>query len=129
MQKVALVTEPVVGREDERVRISRVRKVGIDPHFAFANMLSDVALARAPHTAFMLFPDRPGLDGDVHKTVDPMMQQLHNAFPEMTDTPDPDLTCGTCMEFDPDEGKCRLRLFQVTPDQPMCHAYDPVPED
>lgn len=52
---VALVIE----RKDPRERMLRasVRKVGLDPHSAFANMLCDIAWVRAHGTASLILPD------------------------------------------------------------------------
>jgi hypothetical protein len=129
LQKVALVTEPVEGREDERRYVSRVRKVGVDPHFAFANMLSDVALSRVVHTGFMLGAGPCESDDEPRKAVNPMMQQIHAAFPYMEDSPDPDFTCGTCTEYVPEEGRCGARLFRVKPEELACPFYVPELED
>jgi hypothetical protein len=53
-QKTALVTERI--NEGERKLRRRVVKVGIDPHFSFANMLCDVAWARAHGTSGFMIP-------------------------------------------------------------------------
>jgi hypothetical protein len=55
LQKVALVTERI--HEAERRYRRKVVKVGIDPHFAFANMLCDVAWSRANLSAQVFLPD------------------------------------------------------------------------
>src|SRR5712692_9838255 len=56
LKAVALVTELRQGKEDERRLRRAVKKLGIDPHFAFANMLMMVAMARAYGTDQMLIP-------------------------------------------------------------------------
>lgn len=60
LKRVALVTElrdaKTPGRRDERRFRRAVRKVGADPHFAYANMLMFVAMARRFGTEFMLIP-------------------------------------------------------------------------
>jgi len=55
LMKTALVTERI--NEGERRFRRKVVKVGIDPHFAFANMLCDVAWARAHGTASIILAD------------------------------------------------------------------------
>ena len=54
-QKTALVTERA--NEGERKYRRKVIKVGIDPHFSYANMLCDVAYSRAHGTATFILPD------------------------------------------------------------------------
>ena len=54
-QKTALVTERI--NEGERKIRRKVVKVGIDPHFSYANMLCDIAWARAHGTASFIMPD------------------------------------------------------------------------
>jgi len=55
LQKTALVTERI--NEGERKLRRSVKKVGIDPHFSFANMLCDIAWARAHGTSTFMIPD------------------------------------------------------------------------
>ena len=54
-QRTALVTDRV--HEGERKLRRRVVKVGIDPHFSYANMLCDVAWSRAYGTATFILPE------------------------------------------------------------------------
>lgn len=53
LMKVALVTELTPSGKLRRM----VKKIGIDPHAAFANMLCDIAWARAHGTALFLMDD------------------------------------------------------------------------
>lgn len=93
-QKTALVTERP--NEGERRYRRSVRKVGIDPHFSYANMLCDVAFSRAHGTATFLL-------ADVSASPDtPLVEELRQqGLPEsiaalMTPLPDGDV-CGKCV--------------------------------
>jgi hypothetical protein len=55
LMKTALVTERI--NEGERRFRHKVVKVGVDPHFAFANLLCDVAWARAHGTTSIILED------------------------------------------------------------------------
>lgn len=59
-QKIALVTERI--NEGERKLRRKVEKVGIDPHYSYANMLCDVAWSRAHQTTTFILPDQAGRD-------------------------------------------------------------------
>jgi len=50
-----------VGEQDEEQRKARTKvvKIGIEPHYSFANMLCDVAWVRSHGNRFMILPDRP----------------------------------------------------------------------
>ena len=129
LQRVALVTEPVQGREDERLVRRAVKKIGVDPHFAFANMLCDVASMRTQMTAQILTSgvrdDRP--DGPNSRS--PAMQQIEDVIPWAFWKPDPSLNCGNCANFDRNRALCGVYRFQVSPELPSCDSYDPLPED
>ena len=129
LQHVALVTEPIPGRENERVFRPAVRKVGVDPHFAYANMLADVAWARDPRMTRMLFEPTVRVLELPSVPSSPEQQQLEDAMPWLFDRPDPSLNCGNCTQFDPARNRCILRNFDVKPETPPCDFYDPLPED
>lgn len=76
LKAIALVTELREGKEDERRFRRAVKKVGIDPHFAYANMLMMVAMSRVYGTDQMLIPDSlvmwaPGEDGKGKEVSEP----------------------------------------------------------
>lgn len=50
-----------MGEQDEEQRKARanVVKIGIDPHYSFANMLCYIAWARSHGNSFMILPDTP----------------------------------------------------------------------
>lgn len=90
LQKVALVTERKA--DDQRELKRFVKKVGIDPHHAYANMLCDVAWARQHNTATFIFPDAVGagdLGGATGLPVD--VTSLMQPLP-------PGQVCGRCIE-------------------------------
>jgi hypothetical protein len=126
MQRVALVAEPVQGRENEHLTRSAVRKIGIDPHFAFANMLADVAWARAYGTSRMLVVSESRVKTDEEPKVSPYRQQIENAMPALSHTPDRSLNCGSCANRDPISSTCTApgrSGWRVEPDQPSCPFY------
>lgn len=128
LQRVALVTEPVPGREDEHIYRSAVRKLAIDPHFAFANMLADVAWARAYGTSQILFT--PGASEPIpRRPPSPYQQQLEDAAPWLFSKPDPTLNCGNCINFEPERCVCSTRRLTVKPTDLSCEAYVPELED
>lgn len=121
LRHVALVTEPLEGREDERRYRRAVKKIGRDPHLAYANMLADVAYIRDDRRCEMFFPD--DAVAVTTRTVDPMMQQLRDAFPEAFQRHDERLTCGTCLSFDPENEFCRYRRLGVKATDINCEFY------
>jgi hypothetical protein len=125
LQRVALVTEPVQGREHEHMTRSAVRKVGIDPHFAYANMLSDVAWARVYGTSMMLFPSDRVSEMQPPAAADPYRQQVEEALPHLFHAPDPSISCGNCAHFDPGREFCTHRNLGVEATQLSCDAHIP----
>jgi len=127
LTKTALVVE-----EDEQTRRRRpkVMKVGIDPHFAFANMLCDVAWARIHGTGTFLMPDeirdRPG--PSLAERVEKNMPGLPRRVLAMLDETGPG-TCGRCSAYDKVKGSwCSMRDLIVQPRDPGCPIFDPAPE-
>lgn len=115
--KTALVSE----KDDETNRYRRtVKKIGIDPHFSYANMLCDVAWARAHGTSTFILPE-PTV---VERAVD-----VIEKISEITKTPLANLpaltgdVCGRCTEYDPETGMCLERGFRVEPDDPACEYF------
>ncbi|MEO6027097.1 MAG: phage terminase large subunit family protein [Candidatus Binatia bacterium] len=132
LRHVALVTEEVSGREDEHRRRRAVKKVGIDPHFAFASMLCDVALARAHGTNRILSVEEPR-HSESEKPLErsPIMQQIADASPELAhllESP-PTLTCGDCVHFDAQPGRCTERREETKAKFPACDLLIPRPDD
>lgn len=122
--KTALVVE-----QDEETRKTRtkVRKVGLDPHFSFATMLCDVAWARDGGSTSFLLPDgrsAPGITqpgsgmrlADAPGVPQGVRAMLHQ--PEVE-------TCGVCDAFK--EGRCMARGLMVGAADPSCDAFIPLP--
>jgi hypothetical protein len=131
LQHVALVTEPLQGREEEHRFRRRVVKVGIDPHFAYAWMLCMVAWIRRFGTDQMLLTDdRFATDAPCNRPQpSPYLQQIMDAMPEnfhgsILDPDAANLTCGYCQYFDPQGGLCRSRDFLVKAGDRSCDFFD-----
>jgi hypothetical protein len=113
-QKVALVTERIDPLQ-RKLRRS-VQKVGIDPHAAFANMLCDVAWARAHGTStFMLPPVR-----------DLAAERREKAMSEIKAPGLPPAVVGM-MEARPVGRVCgRCEFYPLGPDGPPASAKCPI---
>lgn len=119
--KTALVTE----QPDPNVKRFRrkVMKVGIDPHFSYANMLCDVAWARAHGTSTFILPA-------VDKDLTPVQEAVAEAMPGLPegvlkmldDLPAGDV-CGRCAAFDRETGRCEERGVLVRPPDPGCSLF------
>lgn len=106
----------------------KVVKVGIDPHFSFANMLCDVAWTRVHGQGMFILAQSPG---SAASRQSPDAEKLERAMPglpaevvhAMTDR-GVEGTCGACLNFRPD-GFCTLRDFGVEAKMQACDLYDP----
>lgn len=122
LTKTALVVE-----EDEATRKMRpkVMKVGLDPHFSFANMLCDVAWARSHGTSSFILPGAgPMADAKVAQAeaaAKAMPGLPRHVVAMMTDTPAG--TCGRCSAFK--DGLCEMRSLMVGAADPGCVLFDP----
>jgi hypothetical protein len=123
--KTALVVEQ---DEETRKPKPKVVKLGIDPHFSFANMLCDTAWARIHGASSFIMPQ--GLEGfDPPKT--PAAQQMERDMPglprnvlAMVDAQPPS-TCGRCMNASADGRRCELRLLGISSSDASCDLYEP----
>jgi hypothetical protein len=125
LTRVALVSEP-----DEEVRDYRPRvvKVGLDPHFAFANMLCEAAWARAYGTGTFYLPSGPTAAEQVERrTAAQNMPGLPAHVVEMMDGAQGRSTCGQCEAFDATRGHCRVRGFSVGASDPDCPLFVALP--
>ena len=124
-QRTALVTD----RPDPNVKKVRRRvvKVGIDPHTSYANMLCDVAWARAYGTGTMILPDAAatGAPTATAKRIEASMPGLPKAIVAMMDDLPPG-TCGRCSSC-PTEGPqvrpCSARGFAVNIKDASCPLF------
>lgn len=115
--RTALVAEK---DEEEKKFKRRVVKVGIDPHTSYANMLCDVAWARAHGTSMFILPgDENGalLPTNEHVHGLPgMSRALQEAAASMADT------CGQCQNRD-QSGICTENFLRVREDSPGCIGF------
>lgn len=122
--KTALVVED---DDDTRKVTARVQKVGLDPHFSYANMLCDVAWARSYGTTTFIFPEAP--------KEAPMQENIRENLPGVpdhvirlvADRVQGD-ACGACDAFDSRRGYCTERGFNVRAQDPACELFVPLPE-
>lgn len=117
--KTALVAE----RDDETNQYKRsVKKVGIDPHFSYANMLCDVAWARAHGTSTFILPD---IGKQKEGYLDPreigVPEELLAAMEQMEVSRDE--TCARCASFDEVSGVCGETGYRVRAADPGCWAF------
>ena len=116
--KTALVAE----KDEETNQFKRrVVKVGIDPHFSYANMLCDVAWARSHGTATFIIPE----GGSVHEEL-----RAESAAKNMPGLPTsvvamiqplPDGVCGSCSAFA--DGMCHERMLSTSEREVACDLY------
>lgn len=129
LTKTALVVE--TSAEDKKKGIKHfkrtVRKIGIDPHFSYANMLCDVAWSRAHGTTLMMIP--PVSESAMVNPVDDA-RVLVNRLPaaqaskviEVLSTGPARGTCGTCAARMGDQ--CTERGFTVQTTDMACDIYE-----
>jgi hypothetical protein len=117
--KTALVAE----KDDETNKYRRsVKKVGIDPHFSYANMLCDVAWARSHGTATFIIPDGTSSAAEsAAKAAERDMPGLPSAVVQMFDTLPTGQVCGRCAAFD--AGLCTERQLQVSAKDAGCVLF------
>lgn len=117
--KTALVAE----KDDETNQFRRsVKKIGIDPHFSYANMLCDVAWSRAHGTSTFYLPQegkshgRPLQPGEigVPDQIAAALEELQAARSE---------TCGGCVNRDPETGLCSEQRVMTAAKDPGCWAF------
>jgi hypothetical protein len=122
--KTALVIEE---EEDTRKLKPKVKKVGLDPHFAFANMLCDVAWARRHGNSMVILPENPEMapvKTPLAQSVEKNMPGLPKDIVRMIDALPPGV-CGGCSAFK--EGFCTERGFTVGKLDPGCPMFDALP--
>ena len=118
--KTALVAE----KDDETNAYKRsVKKVGIDPHFSYANMLCDVAWSRSHGTSTFILPDMEGMNrgrrlepGEIQVpgTLGAVLEQLEIKR---------DDTCGKCTNRDEVSGLCSENMMITRVSDAGCWAY------
>lgn len=103
---------------------TKVAKVGIDPHFSYANMLCDVAWARNHGTSSFFIPSVSTEEEQKVKDIEAKMPGLpSHVVGHLTSQPLKGEVCGRCTGFDPDTGRCRERDFSVEPTDAGCFLF------
>lgn len=120
--KTALVVED---DPETRAPKGKVQKVGIDPHFAFANMLCDVAWARQHGTAMIFLPNAKDAP-TVTSNLEEQMPGLPAGVIAMVQEQPVGRVCGRCTGFDASTGTCMERGFKVAPRDAACPIFDEV---
>lgn len=122
--KTALVAEMVKdakGKSETNQYRRVVKKIGIDPHFSYANMLCDVAWSRAHGTSTFILPQlakpdpqplEPGAI-DVPQEIKAVMEQLEVSRDEV---------CGRCANMSA-SGICNETGYRVKAGDPGCWAF------
>jgi hypothetical protein len=117
--RTALVAEK---DEEEKKFKRRVVKVGIDPHTSYANMLCDVAWARAYGTSTFILPmaEKPN-SMSVQKVLETYTPQIGAVMEDAKLALSGDV-CGRCISFE--DGRCteRDRVF-VKERDPGCPMF------
>lgn len=130
--KTALVVEGIEPKDPERKPRPKVVKLGLDPHFSFANMLCDVAWARVHGANMIMMPDADGASGPGEPaTTEAVQAKVRQSMPGLPASvvnmiqaaPD---TCGACANFE--HGQCSARGFMTGANEPACILYLPRDE-
>ncbi len=120
LTKTALVVE----KDEEQHKMRRkVVKVGIDPHFSYANMLCDVAWARSFGTAQFVLPDEQRLTSVQEKVAKANPGLPAEVIALIQDEPGKE-TCGGCVNMRQPDGWCPARNFFVRKIDPACPLYE-----
>lgn len=126
--KTALVAE----KDDETNQFKRsVKKVGIDPHFSYANMLCDVAWSRAHGTSTFILPDAGNPEEERRAMAEDMdMHGLPTHVVGMLESLPEGEICGRCTAFPVNDegeplerGTCAERGCSVGARDPGCPMF------
>jgi len=114
--KTALVVED---DDETRKPKGKVMKIGLDPHFSFANMLCDVGWARSYGTSVFWFPSKEDPMDDRQKAVAESLPGLPDGVVRMIKA-EPN-TCGACSAYN--GGNCTQRRVLVQFRDPGCDWF------
>lgn len=126
--KTALIAE----KDEEQKKYRRkVVKVGIDPHTSYANMLCDVAWARAYGTSQFILPSGEKSEGTmkVQANVEKRMPGLPKQVIELIQETPKGEVCGRCTSFNRKTGQCAERQLIVMARDPGCIFFTAVSSD
>jgi hypothetical protein len=104
---------------------ARVQKVGIDPHFAYANMLCDVAWARQHGKSSIFLPNPEKESTAMQRKLEEQLPGVPNAVIRLVEDL-PSNVCGRCMSFDAAAGLCTERGFSTMAREPACPIFMPM---
>jgi hypothetical protein len=131
LQRTALVIERL--DENERKLRRKVRKLGSDPHFSYANMLCDVAYSRAHGRATFVLPDgAPGDQDRQRQAIDEAMPGLPLPMVEFILPLPPGEVCGRCTACSlgphgpPEKFWCERRRLNVRAEDAGCPIFVPA---
>lgn len=117
--KTALVTE-AVNDEENRVR-RQVVKIGIDPHFSYANMLCDVAWSRAFGTSTFIMPEGSAVRPETPEAkVIKALETAKQPLPVRIETLPAGYICGNCANFREKGNHCDFHNVIVRAQDPGC---------
>jgi hypothetical protein len=118
--KTALVVEQ---NDEERKPRAKVMKIGIDPHYSYANMLCDVAWARSYGTSTFILP-QGGKELTVkQKEVQESMPGLPEGVVRMIEERPEGEVCGNCTAFNQETSLCEERCVTVRARDPGCSLF------
>jgi hypothetical protein len=128
LTKTALIIEE---DEETRKRRPKVLKIGIDPHFSYANLCVDVAWARVHGASQFIIPES-GQKGERPKSDTPLGEKVTRNMPgfpvhvaNMMDQGYRPGTCSGCVNFKADINYCNLRMFTTEATAVSCEMFDP----
>lgn len=121
LTKTALVAE----KDEETNKYTRsVKKIGIDPHFSYANMLCDVAWSRAFGTSTFILPAEGATAmGELRPEDIGVPAELIQTIEEISTVQYRKDTCGQCLNFDEATQRCSEINMTVRPADPGCDMY------
>ncbi len=126
--KTALVVEQ---DEETRTNKPKVVKIGIDPHFSFANMLCDAVYTRVHGASTFIIPES-GARGERPRPDTPLGEKVTRNMPgfpvhvaNMMDQGYRPGTCSGCVNFNADINYCNLRKFTTEATAVSCELFDP----
>lgn len=119
--KTALVAE----KDEETNQFKRsVKKIGIDPHFSYANMLCDVAWSRSHGTATFIIPQGGSEVQDMRDKAEALnMHGLPTHVTKLIEDQPAGEVCGRCSAFDRERWWCLDRDLQVKPGDAKCVLF------
>jgi hypothetical protein len=108
--KTALVAE----RDEETNKYKKaVKKIGIDPHFSYANMLCDVAWARSHGTTTFMIPNHTSTENPMVETKNLGLEIIRDKLDDIKADANMKQLCGNCISYDDVDGMCMQRWFKV----------------